>query len=47
MKLQKEFFDIYSIENNYNKKNNIELNEDKFINDKNYLQLQNLDDEIN
>ena len=47
MKLQKEFFDIYSIENNYNKKNNIELNEDNFISDKNYLQLQNLDDEIN
>jgi len=47
VKLQKEFFDIYSIENNYNKKNNIELNEDNFISDKNYLQLQNLDDEIN
>ena len=47
MKLQKEFFNIYSIENNYNKKNNIELNEDNFISDKNYLQLQNLDDEIN
>ena len=47
MKLQKEFFDIYSIENNYNKKNNIELNEDNFIEDKNYLHLQNLEDEIN
>ena len=47
MKLQKEFFDIYSIEDNYYNKKIIELNEDNFSNDKNYLKLQNLDDEIN
>lgn len=47
MKLQKEFFDIYSIDHNYYNKKIIELNEDNFSNDKNYLRLQNLDDEIN
>ena len=47
MRLQKEFFDIYSIEDNYYNKKIIELNEDNFSNDKNYLKLQNLDDEIN
>ena len=47
MKLQKEFFDIYSIEHNYYNRKIIELNEDNFSNDKNYLRLQNLDDEIN
>ena len=47
MKLQKEFFDIYSIDHNYYNRKIIELNEDNFSNDKNYLRLQNLDDEIN
>ena len=47
VKLQKEFFDIYSIDHNYYNRKIIELNEDNFSNDKNYLRLQNLDDEIN
>ena len=47
MKLQKEFFNIYSIVHNYYNRKIIELNEDNFSNDKNYLRLQNLDDEIN
>ena len=46
MKLQNEFFSIYSLENKFNKII-IELNEDNFIEDKNYLHLQNLEDEIN
>ena len=46
MKLQNEFFSIYSLENKFNKII-IELNEDNFIEDKNYLHLQNLEDENN
>jgi len=46
VKLQNEFFSIYSLENKFNKII-IELNEDNFIEDKNYLHLQNLEDEIN
>jgi hypothetical protein len=46
VKLQNEFFSIYSLENKFNKII-IELNEDNFIEDKNYLHLQNLEDENN
>ena len=46
MRLQKEFFDIYSIDSNFIKNIN-DLNEDNFSESKNYLKLQNLNDEIN
>ena len=48
MKLQKEFFEIYSSKNNYNK-NVIDLDEENFSEDKedkNYLKMQSVDDEI-
>lgn len=46
MRLQKEFFDIYSIDSDFNKNIN-DLNEENFSESKNYLKLQNLNDEIN
>jgi hypothetical protein len=46
VRLQKEFFDIYSIDSDFNKNIN-DLNEENFSESKNYLKLQNLNDEIN
>ena len=46
MKLQKEFYDIYSSKIKYNKIV-IDINEDNYSEEKNYLNFSSLDEEIN
>ena len=46
VKLQKEFYDIYSSNINYNKIV-IDINEDNYSEEKNYLNFPNIDEEIN